>query len=66
MKKRRQIKDVASFESRVIEGLDGPVTPLTSEDLESVRNLVRKARTRIGTQNAGIFPANKSRSGGRR
>ena len=36
----------AQFETGVLEGLDGPVTPLSREDLDSARNLVRQARAR--------------------
>ena len=43
---RRQMQEETWFEQQVLEGLDGPVTPLTSEDLDSVRNLVRQARAR--------------------
>jgi Arc/MetJ-type ribon-helix-helix transcriptional regulator len=41
---RRQMQEEAWFEEKVLEGLKGPVTPLTKEDLESVRDIVRKAR----------------------
>ncbi len=43
---QRQKQEEAWFEQKVLEGLKGPVTPLTSEDLDSVRNLVRKAHDR--------------------
>ena len=43
---RRQMQEEAWFEEKVLEGLEGPVTPLTREDLDSVRNLVRQARAR--------------------
>lgn len=43
---RRQMQEEAWFEQRVLEGLAGPVTPLTREDLDSVRNLVSQARAR--------------------
>lgn len=41
---RRQMQEEAWFEQKVLEGLDGAVTPLTREDLESVRDIARKAR----------------------
>ncbi len=41
---RRQMQEEAWFEQKVLEGLDGPITPLTREDLESVRDIARKAR----------------------
>ena len=41
---RRQMQEEAWFEQKVLAGLAGPVSPLTSEDLESVRDLVRQAR----------------------
>ena len=41
---RRQMQEEAWFEQKVLEGLQGPVTPLTREDLDSVRDIVRKAR----------------------
>ncbi len=41
---RRQMQEAAHFERRVLEGLQGSVTPLTREDLESVRNLIKPAR----------------------
>lgn len=41
---RRQMQEEAWFEQRVLEGLKGPVTPLTRDDLNEVRNIVRKAR----------------------
>jgi putative addiction module CopG family antidote len=43
---RRQMQEEAWFEQKVLEGLQGPVTPLTRGDLESVRDLARKARGR--------------------
>ena len=43
---RRQMQEEAWFERKVMAGLEGPVTPLTENDLESVRNIVRKARAR--------------------
>jgi putative addiction module CopG family antidote len=42
---RRQMQEEAWFEQKVLEGLEGPVTPLTREDLDSVRDIV-KARAR--------------------
>ena len=41
---RRQMQEEAWFEQKVMEGLDGPVTPLTREDLKSVRDIARKTR----------------------
>jgi putative addiction module CopG family antidote len=41
---RRQMQEEAWFEQKVLEGLEGPVTPLTREDLQSVRDIARKAR----------------------
>ena len=41
---RRQMQEETWFEQKVLEGLEGPVTPLTREDLDSVRNLARQAR----------------------
>lgn len=41
---RRQMQEEAWFEAKVLEGLEGPVTPLTQEDLDSVRALITKAR----------------------
>lgn len=38
------MQEEAWFEQKVLEGLEGPVTPLTREDLDSVRNIVRQAR----------------------
>ena len=46
--------------------LNGPLTLLTSEDLESVRDLARKARAQLVKQNADIFHPIQPRSGGRR
>lgn len=43
---RRQMQEEVWFEQQVLQGLEGPVTPLTSEDLESVRSIARKARDR--------------------
>jgi Arc/MetJ-type ribon-helix-helix transcriptional regulator len=43
---RRQMQEEAWSEQKVMEGLEGPVTPLTREDLDSVRNLVRQSRAR--------------------
>jgi len=43
---RRQMQEEAWFEQKVMEGLKGPVTPLTREDLDSVRDIARKARAR--------------------
>ncbi len=37
------MQEEAWFEQKVLEGLEGPVRPLTREDLDSVRNLVRRA-----------------------
>ena len=42
----RQMQEEEWFEQKVLDGLQGPVTPLTREDLESVRDLARKARAR--------------------
>lgn len=41
---RRQMQEETWFESRVVEGLKGAATPLSAEDLKSVRDIVRKAR----------------------
>lgn len=41
---RRQMQEEAWFEQKVVEGLEGPVTPVTSEDLDSFRNIVRHLR----------------------
>lgn len=41
---RRQMQEETWFESRVVEGLKGTATPLSSEELQSVRDIVRKAR----------------------
>jgi Arc/MetJ-type ribon-helix-helix transcriptional regulator len=41
---RRQMQEEAWFEQKVLEGLAGTVTPLTPDDLESVRDIPRKAR----------------------
>jgi Arc/MetJ-type ribon-helix-helix transcriptional regulator len=43
---RRQMQEEAWFEQKVLESLEGPVTPLTREDLDSVRNFVRCTRDR--------------------
>lgn len=43
---QRQKQEEVWFEQKVIEGMKGPVTPLTKEDLDSVRDLVRKAHDR--------------------
>ena len=43
---RRQMQEEAWFEQKVMEGLEGPVTPLTREDLDAVRNFVRQAHAR--------------------
>ena len=43
---RRQMQEEAWFEPKVLEGLEGPVSPLTREDLDSVRNIVKQARAR--------------------
>ena len=41
---RRQMQEEAWFEQKVLAGLEGPVTPLTRDDWDSVRDLVRQAR----------------------
>ena len=41
---RRQMQEEAWFEEKVLEGLEGPITPLTNDDLKSVRDIVRKTR----------------------
>jgi Arc/MetJ-type ribon-helix-helix transcriptional regulator len=41
---RRQMQEEAWFENKVLEGLAGPITPLTREDLDSVRDIVKRAR----------------------
>ncbi len=41
---RRQMQEEAWFERKVLEGLQGPITPLTREDLDSVRAIARKTR----------------------
>jgi Arc/MetJ-type ribon-helix-helix transcriptional regulator len=38
---RRQMQEETWFEQKVIKGLQGQITPLTREDLQSVRNIVR-------------------------
>lgn len=43
---RRQMQEESWFEQKVLAGLEGPVSPLTKDDLESVRGIVRKARDR--------------------
>ena len=43
---RRQMQEAVWFEEKVLEGLEGPVTPLTQEDLDSVRALIGKARAK--------------------
>jgi len=43
---KRQMQEESWFEQKVLEGLQGPVTPLTREDLDSVRNIVNQARAR--------------------
>ena len=43
---RRQMQEEASFEQEVLKGMNSPATPLRKEDLESVREIVRKARAR--------------------
>jgi Arc/MetJ-type ribon-helix-helix transcriptional regulator len=45
---RRQVQEEVWFEQQVLQGLEGPVTPLTGADLESVRSIARKARDRQG------------------
>ena len=42
----RQMQEEQWLEERVVEGLQGPVTPLTSDDLASVREIVKQARAR--------------------
>ncbi len=44
---RRQMQEEAWFEAKVLEGLEGPVTPLTQEDLDSVRALIKTAKSRV-------------------
>ena len=41
---QRQMQEEAWFEKQVLEGLEGPGTPLTPADLDSVRDIARKAR----------------------
>jgi Arc/MetJ-type ribon-helix-helix transcriptional regulator len=41
---RRQMQEAAWFEEKVLAGLKGPISPLTQDDLSSVRDIVRKAR----------------------
>jgi Arc/MetJ-type ribon-helix-helix transcriptional regulator len=41
---RRQMQEEAWFEQKVLAGLEGMVTLLTPGDLESVRDIVGKAR----------------------
>ena len=43
---RRQMQEETWFEKKVLEGLEGPVAPLAKNDLESVRDVVRKATDR--------------------
>jgi putative addiction module CopG family antidote len=43
---RRQMQEEACFQEKVLEGLEGPITPLTQEDLDSVRDIVRKVRAK--------------------
>ena len=43
---RRQMQEESWFEQKVLEGLEGSVSPLTKDDLESVRGIVKKARDR--------------------
>jgi Arc/MetJ-type ribon-helix-helix transcriptional regulator len=43
---RRQMQEEVWFEQKVLQGLEGAVTPLTDQDLESVRDIARKARDR--------------------
>ncbi len=43
---QRQMQEEAWFQEKVLEGLEGPITPLTQEDLDSVRDIVRKARAK--------------------
>ena len=43
---RRQMQEESWFEQKVLEGLEGPGSPLTKDDLESVRGIVKKARDR--------------------
>lgn len=38
---RRQMQEEAWFEQKVLEGLEGTITPLTKEDLNSVRDIVK-------------------------
>lgn len=40
----RQMQEETWFEKKVLEGLEGPTTPLTQRDLDSVRDIIRKAR----------------------
>lgn len=42
----RQMQEERWMEDRVVEGLAGPVTPLTRDDLAVAREIVRKARAR--------------------
>lgn len=41
---RRQMQEESWFENKVLEGLEGPITPLTPSDLDFVRDIARKAR----------------------
>jgi Arc/MetJ-type ribon-helix-helix transcriptional regulator len=43
---QRQMQEETWFEQRVLAGLEGPVTPLTAEDLSSVRAIARNASSR--------------------
>jgi putative addiction module CopG family antidote len=43
---RRQMQEEAWFEQKVLDGLQGSVTPLTRRDLDSVRDIARKASAR--------------------
>jgi hypothetical protein len=40
------MQEEAWFEQKMLEGLEGPLTPLTREDLDAVRSFVRRARGR--------------------
>jgi len=43
---RHQMQEEAWFEQKVLEGLEGPVTPLRQEELDSVREIAKRARGR--------------------
>ncbi|HEY0552356.1 MAG TPA: hypothetical protein VGF13_22340 [Verrucomicrobiae bacterium] len=43
---RRQMQEEAWFQEKILEGLEGPIAPLTQEDLDSVRDIVRKVRAK--------------------